>query len=436
MTKQRIIIDLTEFNNWSGHLTGVQRVVQGLSDGIAGIDTTDVTYVTFNSPKGYFCETTVDMYTPPVVQEDADMSVETTPGSGYKDRAKRIYRRLPLAIRDRITPTHKQFIKRVGKKVYHTIKRQTVAAPAIKLDSSEHEFKSFKATDILISAGRAWDDDKYLAALAELKKNYGLKLAFVVYDLIPVYQQHTFGPGLTDRFSLYLFDILTIADYLFPISKSTEKDLRNYADELGFIDLAKITTFRLGDDLPRAEATRPSVVTTDSFGLCVGTIEARKNHLDIYFAYKLAAQEGIDLPTMYIIGKPGWLTSDAIYFINNDLQVKDKIKILSSVGDRELAWLYQHALYTVYPSQYEGWGLPIAESLAYGTPVIASNTSSMTEIDDKLVDYVSPYDTRALMGKMHVYASKSASEKQRATITKQYKPYSWADSTKALIKQL
>ncbi len=188
-----------------------------------------------------------------------------------------------------------------------------------------------------------------------------------------------------------------------------------------------IETIRLGDDISEIIAPAPPsfVRNPTSFAISVGTIEARKNHTEIYYAYKLAHERGIELSDIYILGKPGWLTGDIIYFIRSDVTVKHKITIVSDVNDQDLAWLYKNALYTVYPSEYEGWGLPIAESLAYGTPVIASNTSSMTEISPQLVDHVSPFDPAELLDKMIVYSNKEASDKQRQVIQTNYKPQTW-----------
>ena len=66
------------------------------------------------------------------------------------------------------------------------------------------------------------------------------------------------------------------------------------------------------------------------------------------------------------------------------------VKVLEHVDDRKLGWLYKHAAYTIYPSLYEGWGLPISESLTHGTPCVASNTSSMPEAAQGLCDLIHP----------------------------------------------
>lgn len=67
------------------------------------------------------------------------------------------------------------------------------------------------------------------------------------------------------------------------------------------------------------------------------------------------------------------------------------IGVVEEPLDHELAYLYRNCLFTVYPSFYEGWGLPIGESLWFKKPVVASKTSSMAEVGGNMVDYVDPY---------------------------------------------
>lgn len=441
----RVVVDLTEFNTWSGHLTGVQRVVNGLAASL-GTETDDNTpetlFVAFDVkhkafrqiPYGHFLA-----MTKPAEQDGSAVQLASTSLSTkqrLKGIAKKIYYKAPIQIQNRLTPERKAKLKNIAKQTIaqaRAIKARQYR-PALLREGSE-EF-NFLKDDVVLVAGRAWDHSESMAVLENAKASKGIKLAYVVYDLIPIYQQHTFGPGLTERYSQYLFRILKKADYLFPISESSHRDILKYAKEVGIIRLPVIKTVRLGDDIPGDAAETPPAFVKNpaSFTVCVGTIEARKNHMEIYYAYKLATEKGIDLPEMYIVGKPGWLTGDVLYFIQHDTDVKDKITILSNVSDEELGWMYKKALFTVFPSQYEGWGLPIAESLALGTPCIASNTSSMVEIAPKLVDHVSPFDTNELLEKMTHYTKPENSNKRRKEIEKAYRPYQWNVTAKTILK--
>ena len=102
---------------------------------------------------------------------------------------------------------------------------------------------------------------------------------------------------------------------------------------------------------------------------------------------------------------------------------------LPKVNDRELRWLYRRCLFTLYPSHYEGWGLPVAESLIYGKHCICSNASSLPEVGGGLVDYHDPLDAlgcQALIERT-LFEPGWLSERE-ARIRREYRTTSWKDS--------
>jgi glycosyltransferase involved in cell wall biosynthesis len=82
-------------------------------------------------------------------------------------------------------------------------------------------------------------------------------------------------------------------------------------------------------------------------------------------------------------------------------------------------------LFTIFPSVYEGWGLPVAESLNYGKVSISSDSSSMPEIAGNLIDYFSPYDAASCLSLMIKYQDKATRLKKEKQITQSYKTTSW-----------
>jgi len=418
----RVVVDLTEFATWSGHQTGIQRVVYGIAQGFYNT-TDDVRFVSFRGVRG-FEEIDFQQFAASLVPQETvggQMNI-----NAVKTVLKTIYQKSPDFMQRYVTPRRKENIKKMLKSTQANLRKMKNFKLQKPTTEAVRRF-DFRRGDVIVTACRVWDSKAHNDALESLKVNNSVKLAYVLYDLIPVYKQHTFGVGLTERYSQYIYQILRQGDYIFPISDSSKADLLKFASEIGVLDVPVIKTIRLGDDISPTIAENPPYFVKDphSFAISVGTIEARKNHFEIYYAYKLAHQRHVELPNMYIIGKPAWLTSDVIYFLQNDTDIKDKIAIMSDVSDRELAWLYKNALFTVYPSEYEGWGLPIAESLLYGTPVIASNTSSMVEIAPGLVDHVSPFDPHELLDKMAFYTDKKQSNKKREAITAGYTPQTW-----------
>lgn len=123
-------------------------------------------------------------------------------------------------------------------------------------------------------------------------------------------------------------------------------------------------------------------------------------------------------------------------FLNDlrfDLRVKNRFRLLDHVTDSDLAMLYQKAYFTLFPSLYEGWGLPLAESLAHGKFCLASNSSSLPEVGGALVDYIDPWATNLWAGRIAYYLDhpEEVVRKERL-IREQYIPPSWEDTGKTL----
>ena len=185
---------------------------------------------------------------------------------------------------------------------------------------------------------------------------------------------------------------------------------------------------RLGDSEgteKNTAAVKPDGRIDNNFIACIGTLEIRKNHTLLYYAYKLAAQQNIKLPQLVIVGSRGWLTGDLQYLIEHDPYIKNDIIILDNIDDCGLDWIYKNCLYTIYPSMYEGWGLPVAESLARGKMCIASNSSSLPEIAGELIDYFSPYSVNDCLLLMQKYLQEKNINKKNMEIEQSYKATTW-----------
>src|SRR5690606_34922573 len=130
------------------------------------------------------------------------------------------------------------------------------------------------------------------------------------------------------------------------------------------------------------------------------TVEIRKNHMLYYYTYKLAKQRAIKLRKLLISGRLGWTTEAIGELTSKDPEIKDDDLFLNAVSDEELSWLFDNALFSVYVSFYEGWGVPVAESLARGTPCITANVGSMLEIAEGITYHVSPASPDELLAQM------------------------------------
>ncbi|KAF0653464.1 glycosyltransferase [Cyanobium sp. Copco_Reservoir_LC18] len=137
-------------------------------------------------------------------------------------------------------------------------------------------------------------------------------------------------------------------------------------------------------DQPGFQVTpqRPSAAvfaTQQPFLLSVGTLEPRKNQRFLVDVYQRFRERGGPAVPLVLAGGRGWLMEDFVGALKSSPWGQD-IHWLGFVSEAELAWLYGHCLAMLYPSHYEGFGLPVLEAMALGAAVVSSNRTSMPEI--------------------------------------------------------
>ena len=130
----------------------------------------------------------------------------------------------------------------------------------------------------------------------------------------------------------------------------------------------------------KPKQTKQKVFSTGKpFLLSIETIEPRKNQTFLLDVYKEFRDRGGEAIPQVFAGKTGWMMSSFKDRITASQWASD-IYILGYVSNGELAWLYQHCLVNLYPSHYEGFGLPVLEGIEFGAPIICSNSTSMPEV--------------------------------------------------------
>lgn len=134
------------------------------------------------------------------------------------------------------------------------------------------------------------------------------------------------------------------------------------------------------------DAARQHYGLTEPYVLSVGTQEPRKNLHGTLRAYRLLTQRLGDAPLLALVGGKGWGLDEAA--LAGD---ERRVRRLGYVPDADLAALYAGCAAFVYPSLYEGWGLPVAEALALGAPVVTSNLSSLPEVAGDAALLVDPH---------------------------------------------
>jgi glycosyltransferase involved in cell wall biosynthesis len=413
-------IDLTDFLSWRGHFTGIQRVVYSYAcrfvrDGSAKL-------FVYDAVDKRFVEVGTDFLRKISSSSDSPNMVRTTIGQKVKQRVGVPYHALPEGIKSFVQP----FVA-LSAGLTHAFLHQFVYRGA-KSAFRSYVTADFSADDEVVLLGASWNEAGLIELLCTIRKERGIKIIQHLNDILPIYQPHLFDDSLPKIFIPYVETAIRNADKITVISEATKRDVEAFCRERG-IRTPPISVIRLGEDVPVVKPRKPAgLEKNSSFVLSVGTMEIRKNYMLLYQAAKLAQLEGRDFPNVVIAGRKGWLTRDLTHVIAHDPFTQGRIQWLQDVSDEEIAWLYDHCMFTVFPSLCEGWGLPIVESLQHGKTCITSNISSMLEIGQGLVDYFSPYDARSCMEKIQEHVGTYVLESEN--VHKKYRVYTWEESYK------
>jgi glycosyltransferase involved in cell wall biosynthesis len=144
---------------------------------------------------------------------------------------------------------------------------------------------------------------------------------------------------------------------------------------------------------PRPPA-RAASLEPGRFWLSVGTIEPRKNQRRLAQAYARYLALGGEPMPLVLAGGSGWLMEDFASTLR-DLGIEPRVVRTGYVDDGELAWLYRNCFANLYPSLFEGFGLPVLEGMQFGAPTIASNASSIPEVAGDAAILLHPEDVEA-----------------------------------------
>jgi glycosyltransferase involved in cell wall biosynthesis len=294
--------------------------------------------------------------------------------------------------------------------------------------------------DIVVSLGAGWAVPYYIKHIVDAKRHYGIKFSMLIYDLIPIENESFVEQRHVAQFRNWLAETMPVADVVLTISMHSRDALIKLAAAQQW-SLPPIEVVKLGSglsDRPIAEEQR-ALSFPQRYVLFVSTIEIRKNHrLLVRVWRRLKERHGSDqVPVLVFAGQIGWLVDELLAELAASDYLGGKIKLMPGLSDAELRRAYRGCLFTVYPSLCEGWGLPIAESLAQGKFCVASNATSIPEVGGDLIDYFDPSDDddafakieRALLDPVYLAA-------REARLHAEYRPRSWGDCVQALIGKL
>lgn len=258
-----------------------------------------------------------------------------------------------------------------------------------------------------------------------------IKRVTVIHDLTPLLfrEWHTFNGWFLQK--LFLPGIIKRADLIITNSEYTKSDVVKYIG----ISPQKIVSSQLGISSIFKPTKDP--LTLGKYGLYKeyilyqGTLEPRKNLVTLIKAYELYRDQFPQQKEQLILsGKKGWKIRE-ILGLKFSSKYKDDIILLGYVDRDDMPIIYSSAAVFVYPSLYEGFGLPVLEAMACGTPIVTSNTSSLPEVGGRFAIYADPKNVDELA--KAIAEARKNTDIQGAQIT-YAQSFTWQETAKNILE--
>jgi glycosyltransferase involved in cell wall biosynthesis len=219
------------------------------------------------------------------------------------------------------------------------------------------------------------------------------------------------------------------ADHIIAVSESTKRDTAQLLgvpnEKITVIYEAAHPVFRPVANIDALARVRTQYHLPENFILFVSTIEPRKNLPTLLRAYRRLRDNYKSDAVLAIAGSRGWLFEEVDKVIA-ELKLEDAVRFLGNVPNEELVYLYNAAKLFVFPSFYEGFGLPPLEAMACGTPVIVSNVSSLPEVVGDAGMLINPEDVEGLTVAMwRVLSDETLRQELRTKGLKRAQIFSW-----------
>lgn len=262
-----------------------------------------------------------------------------------------------------------------------------------------------------------------------------------VYDIIPfLFPKRYLSNKDIKKWYMRIIEFIKKVDRIEAISKSVKDDLIKYIG----IQEEKIDVIYAGidkryvklDTIPDEKEIRKKYGISDEFIMCTGGADSRKNMNELIIAYSKLSQE---LKNKYMLAivcslhKEGELE---LREISKKYKVSDRVVMTNFVPFEHLLKLYNMASLMAFPSQYEGFGLPVIEAMACGTKVLTSNNSSLGEIANEAAVLVDPFDINSITNGLEKALKNLDSDEFKEEMDKRVKLYTWENTVRLTMDSL
>lgn len=292
--------------------------------------------------------------------------------------------------------------------------------------------------DILLGLDWVADLVPVNQALLDDWRTRGVRVVFVVYDLLPVQMPDAFPPDIAPMHEAWLQSIGRHADALLCISKCVADDVREWFDRhtparrndlaLGyFYPGADLVATRPSEGLPEGAAEHLRSMQTAPTFVMVGTVEPRKGHAFVLDAFETLWSEGVHV-NLLIVGRRGWMSDALSERLRSHSRAGEKLEWLEQVSDEYLEKIYDASTGLIAASLAEGFGLPLVEASRRGLPVIARDIPVFREVSGSYPTYFDGRDPASLVA---ILQRAVLSHPSRASFVPQA-PLSWQTTTARL----
>ncbi|EIZ78491.1 putative glycosyltransferase [Novosphingobium sp. Rr 2-17] len=253
-----------------------------------------------------------------------------------------------------------------------------------------------------------------------------LRPVHLIHDLIPITHPQFCRPGEAERHTQRMRGALTGTSGIIVNSADTGAALAQFASDQR-LPLPPVLVAHLGIEvLPTPPS--PASPHPRPYFLSIGTIEGRKNHILLLHAWAhLHARLGERAPDLVLLGQRGWEAEETFALLDAPAPAHGQVIELAHCPDAELAAWIDHARAVLMPSRVEGYGLPVIEALARGTPVIAADLAVYREIAGDIPLLLSPDDAPAWAEAAARFTHDSPERQRQTAKIAHFAPPSWPE---------
>lgn len=265
----------------------------------------------------------------------------------------------------------------------------SAAGPRVLLQASPHHLHNEMQTARIIQREKA-------------------KFVCLLHDLIPIEFPEYARPDGAATHLQRINTVARLADAVVTVSNSTRQSFVPYLAKAGRD--VPVEFALLGVDVPQITEGR-IVQKRQPYFVCLGTIEPRKNYLLLLNIWRHMVQSSADpklVPKLIIIGRRGWENENILDMLDRCLSLREHVDERSSLSDEAVREILSGARALLMPSFAEGFGLPVAEAIALGVPVICSDLPAHREVGRAVPEYLDPLDGRSWMNAIVAYADRNA----------------------------